>query len=433
MKETNVHPTIQHESGACDFLPEFRRPNYFFGQMLGLREFRGALDYQREKLRLLYRCAIGHGVVCGLHVRPLPVEEDCDPPPAQQSNHEYRPQRAPARIEVDCGFAVDCHGNEIVVRRPVVVDVMSRLPAAVRKQLECDECVDVYVSVCYCEQMIEPTRPALPNCESGSDCQFGWTREGYKILVSATPPPPDDRCDSCCEPCCPDSDGPCHENGHDSCGCVPLAVIRGFSAHGRLHHHQIDESIRRSLSRYETTRVAGVSWSHGGAYTPSEIRKLFGADRKGEGLEIRLSRGVRTSTIRPGVLDLWVLTGGPGVSGSITHMAGEFVNLPGTEFTDRIRYRHNAKEWINGGDMVLITLRGDFILDACCRALDGNHIGGRVPILEEYREQFHRDTAPGHCHHPPGLRGPWRSGNGTEGGDFVSWVYVRADDKETIE
>jgi hypothetical protein len=90
----------------------------------------------------------------------------------------------------------------------------------------------------------------------------------------------------------------------------------------------------------------------------------------------------------------------------------------------------------------MIIIRGDFILDACCRPIDGNHVGGRVPQLPAYVKPETEQPAqqgrgaqdarghhepckePAPCVNPPGGIGPWTSGNGTVGGTFESWFYV---------
>ena len=74
---------------------------------------------------------------------------------------------------------------------------------------------------------------------------------------------------------------------------------------------------------------------------------------------------------------------------------------------------------------MLVIVRTCFILDECCRPVDGNHIGGRVPILPEYKE-YDRSQTPGACAHPPLSFGPWTSGNGTPGGTFESWFYIKS-------
>jgi hypothetical protein len=156
-------------------------------------------------------------------------------------------------------------------------------------------------------------------------------------------------------------------------------------------------------------------------------------------LEIQFSRPVRASSIHRGVIDVWVIEGGRGRSGNIYHKAGKFVHKPREGYVDRIRYRDVSEETLEPGDRVLIILRTNFILDRCCRPVDGEHVGGRVPLLPECHAYHHEehDGEPHHeerhhpeeCLEPPGHPGPWTSGNGNPGGTFESWFYIREDER----
>jgi hypothetical protein len=74
---------------------------------------------------------------------------------------------------------------------------------------------------------------------------------------------------------------------------------------------------------------------------------------------------------------------------------------------------------------VLVTVRTPFILDRCCRPVDGLHVGGRVPILPGYAEgECAPWPDPDDCALPPSGIGPWTTGTGTGAGVFESWFYV---------
>ena len=47
----------------CAPVPDLRRLNYFFGQMLGVDDFRGEQSYFRDKHKLHNRCLHGYGTV----------------------------------------------------------------------------------------------------------------------------------------------------------------------------------------------------------------------------------------------------------------------------------------------------------------------------------------------------------------------------------
>jgi hypothetical protein len=95
-----------------------------------------------------------------------------------------------------------------------------------------------------------------------------------------------------------------------------------------------------------------------------------------------------------------------------------------------LKFHQTSRETLQEGDRVLIVVRTGFILDECCRPVDGNHIGGRVPILPECKE-YDRSQTPSACAHPPLSFGPWTSGNGTPGGTFESWFYIKSTEAKT--
>ncbi len=111
-------PTHGHDGcgcgDGCGGIPELARLRYFHGQPLSALDLRREQGYHREKARLHNRLLHGWGVVCGLDVEVAPRREgaECEPDPTQ------------AEVIVMPGVALDCQGNEIVVRhpRPVYVD-----------------------------------------------------------------------------------------------------------------------------------------------------------------------------------------------------------------------------------------------------------------------------------------------------------------------
>jgi hypothetical protein len=158
-------------------------------------------------------------------------------------------------------------------------------------------------------------------------------------------------------------------------------------------------------------QITETSWVHGATYSLDDANALLDA-----GLEVHFSRGVQVASLRQGVVELTGIDLGGGRSGSIYNIEGDFVDLPATELTDAFVYQRTTGETLQYGDRLLITVRGDFILDECCRAVDGNHLGGSVPVS---------GSAAYSPQDAPDLRCPPRpSGDGSEGGDFVSWIYV---------
>jgi hypothetical protein len=481
MDATVTMPAGSEHDPTCFNIPELRRLKYFYGQLLSAEDFRTEQDFFREKLKLHNRCLHGYGVVCGLLVEPVPLPKDCTAaeeaeeralweeleqllvqkaaaPPAAAAAPEgvpQSPQQPPERpldldaqietlrrklsefyrqhcreeprtqIRIGCGLALDCAGNELVVRRPLLIDLAAKLSAADLERVK-HQPKNIYVSLCYCAQPVDPARPALSDaCGVTPECVYGKWRDTVLVQVTVDPPKPDKRCETCCEPC-PEE-------------CLLLAEIADFCPGHPLRDHQIRNYVRRPIGLYLPTKITGVSWRTGHHYSQEQAKDLMGTrerhEHRGRGLEIRFSRRVLASTIRPGVLDTWVIEGGRGSRGRIYHKDGEFVDKPHEGTVDRIFYRDTTDETLEPGDRLLVILRTDFILDECCRAVDGENIGGRVPTIHEYAERH--GLRPEHDHHhegpcsvPPAGYLPWTSGNGTPGGTFVSWFFIREDERE---
>ena len=474
---------------GCAEVPEFERLSFFMGQHLSAQDFRTEQAYFREKLRLHNRCLHGWGIVCGLGVEPLPLKDCCEPKSyrekrkvreelgaidqqiqqaVQQVNtddkrgddleqrlHDLRSkqealrrrdeeicvddeklQRNDARCEpqivLHCGVALDCCGNEIIVRDSVPVNLWSLLSGIDRHRLleHCGE--EIYLRICYCEEPTHKSRPVIPDsCGALSDCNYGRYRDSFRLTASLEPPAADERCEPCCDACVEH--------------CVVLAKIHWNGA-TEIQPEDIDLSVRRPLTLYNPATIEGISWQHGATYPADQARDVLGTASKGvqtDGLEVRFSRPVFAETITDGVIDLWRIQGGSGPSGMFSHINGKFVDKPDSGLITSFKYRDETGETLYNGDRVLIILRTDFILDECCRAVDGNHIGGRVPQLEGYNppqaintqhdekddcdDDDRRPPAskqPMPCLTPPGAGGVWRSGNGVPGGTFESWIFI---------
>lgn len=522
-------PCHDPEAPCCPEVPELRRLRYFYGQMLDSQDFRDEQDYFREKLKLAHRCLHGHGVLCGLRVVPEPREEPCDPAtdrkrrelerrlddlerecaeleekveaaqtartsgstPAKERDAPGRrlagcrgkeeevrrlldelcppgedDERRPARVVVECGVAIDCQGNEIILRWPVEIDLWQALSAADRRRVrdsrkpteerdeksygEPDPGATLYVSLCFCELPVKPVRPVSSGrCAPPEGCRHAQVQDSFRIVVSPDAPPADTRCEPCCCPC-----------GEP---CLLLARIDGFVPGRPLAAEQVHNGVRRRFGLYDWTTVTGIGWVHGGGYDDAGAAHVLGRawrergnrgkgkpksgrrkvqdyqeeteygepDEEGEearptGLEIRFSRPVRTATLDPGVVVVTVYegyAGGTGKSSGIYHVTGELA-LPDEPSTDRVVWRQTSDDKFHEGDMVLLQVKAGFILDECCRPVDGEHVGGRVPLLAEYAGDHHPEPEIGACDEPPDHPGPWTSGNGRGGGTFESWIFI---------
>jgi len=376
------------------FLPELRRLNYFHGQLLGEAEFRREQAYFVEKLKLRNRCLHGWGVACGLHVKP--AETPTDP---------CYPEAGSPLVWLQPGVAVDCLGNEIVVIRPVTIDLWRELPATERQDFR--DGSDLYLSIAYCQHPGGPTRAVYADrCGAGAGTEYGWWQDGFTVMVTGKPPETCGCADPCCQ-CCPDAR-------------VLLARIRDVRRDQQLGADAVQMNVRRPLSRYQLTTITGTSWVHGGTYSRAEAYKLLGREDPQGGLAIAFSGQVHTRSLVDGVIEVQVIEGGSGRNSSTWYIDGD-LHTAGDDFTSWVRYRQRTDETLQRGDRVIITVRTPFILDRCCRPVDGTHVGGKVPLLPGYSGvPVMRDF----CQKPPSGVGPWTSGTGTGAGNFQSWFFV---------
>jgi hypothetical protein len=364
------------------------RLRYFHGQPLGALDLRGEQSYHRDRARMHNRLLHGWGIVCGLDVRVAPRKEadECDEDPTI------------AEVIVLPGAALDCLGNEIVLRHPRPVYVDTLLSEHDRKVLA-EKPGTVYLTVCFHEMPIDPTRPLLTGgCDPVPACEHARILDCYRICTTLERPDQG----PACEPCC------------GACGdvCLELAAIRNFKPGEPLTEGQIDLTGRRALALHELTEIVGINWVHGATYRREDANALLDA-----GLRVWFSRGVRVASLTRGVFELTGIESGAGRSASPYNIEGEFVDLPTEELTTEATYRRTTGETLQYGDRLLITIRGDFIVDECCRALDADHLGGGVPLAGD--STYSPVEGP-----PEPVCPPRPSGDGVEGGEFVSWIYV---------
>lgn len=457
-EDTKTHHELAETAKLCQSVPDLRRLNYFFGQMLGVDDFRSEQSYFREKHKLHNRCLHGYGTVCGLLVKPAPPEKHCEsdqdnacrkleayiaqiekelqanpnwPTDKQDAakeqieemRHELEqmPKYCPLppvrpRVRVECGVALDCEGNEIIVRQTETLDLWERLSREERERLEHGQ-HKVYVSICFCEKAVSPVRPVQEDyCKPRADCVYGKLQDSYRFRVSLTRPERDRRCEPCCTGC-------------EEC-CLLLARIDGVRADANVVPEHVVNDVRRRVGLYDAARIEGINWTHGATYEIEEADDLLGGPYSGHeqdgGLVFQTSHKVNARTLRRGVVDVWVFRGGSGSRADFVNVDTEILAVePDAEgFVRRFRVRSLIDEKFDNGDRILITVRGAFILDHCCQPLDGLNVGGYVPLLpdEKYR-RFYKTMPPPVCDRDP--YGPPRSGIGLPGGSsFESWFYI---------
>ncbi|MGW0809032.1 hypothetical protein [Nonomuraea sp. NPDC002799] len=434
MTEISAQPAAHSpEHGDFDASPS-RRLRYFHGQMLTARDFQREQEYFREKLRLRMRCLLGYGVVCGLFVTPVPSdghetedapaapaqdapaepgeEAPADDAPAESEGGHHRRRRAKVRIA--SGLGVDCEGNELVVAGGCAIDLWEALHEDDRTAGN-----TVWVGIEYDERAVEPTRTVFNStCADTSDCEFGYTEESYAVRVTTSEPPKDERCETCCSRCA-------HR-------VLWLARIDDVDWHRPVRADQIHMNIRRPFGTYVPTVITGINWRHGHTYTVNEARELLGTQKQSGGLVVRFSDDVRVDTLLPGVVEIQVIEGGAGRNAETWYMGGALEEPDGGEFTSRFRYRQTTRETLQDGDRVLVTVRTAFILDRCCRPVDGTNVGGKVPYIRRGRDiagdwpepDAAYEPPESGCALPPSGVGPWTSGNGAGGDVFESWFFI---------
>ncbi|MFP5394209.1 MAG: hypothetical protein ACLGI6_22160 [Gammaproteobacteria bacterium] len=450
------------QPGSCTPMPEFERLQFYYGRSLTVADLQTEQQYFLDKLRLHARCFHGTGIVCGLGVTPVPQPRDCDSE-HDQRRHEVAgelrrvtaklaqidadqqeqgpraqlegeqegllrelerlggaPARAPLPVcvNVECGWALDCEGREIIVRAAQVLDLRRLLSREDLRQIDQAERGEgerpvIELAVCYCERQTYPSRPiAQDHCDLPQQCRYGRVNEAFRFSARLQHQAPDKRCGNCCEPCA------------DS--CVVLAHIR-WPLDAPLDVADIDWRARREVGVYQSTVIDGISWVHGAHYDADGAKQVLGTQVRGagrsDGIEVHFSKPVYAETLQAGVVDLWRVQGGKGLAGVISHIEGSYVGVPASGLVKSFKFRDDSGETLNPGDRVLVQVRCNFILDACCKMVDGEHAGGLVPQLAGYRNRVSASAVPPRppCAERPQ---PWTSGNGRPGATFESWFFI---------
>jgi len=136
-----------------------KRNRFFAGKLLGVQDLQTEQAYFLEKDRRHAHYLHGHGVVCGLRVRPT------DPP-------------QPWRVVVEPGLALDPCGREIVVPQPVEY----RLRRSGRRG-------PIYLVIEYCEEEADPV--PVPGPPDGPEDNRDPSRIVETFRLDLWPEPPD--------------------------------------------------------------------------------------------------------------------------------------------------------------------------------------------------------------------------------------------------
>jgi hypothetical protein len=397
-----IHMSKERDSG-CDELAT-QRLRYFTGRHMTARDFRDEQAYHRTHRLLHNRMLHGWGVVCGLHVDEHPLA-DC---------------RAD-RVKVRCGFALDCCGREVAVPKDVVpppIPWKDRHGEDERYLLLCLEYCQSEterVPVLYSEQGCDPQRRENGRIDESYCFKWHWLKEEdlpkyhWRTRGGGCPegsPCPDDDCDDGEGPrrCCLQPDCPPHH-------CIPLALITGSD--GKVAKDDIDMDGRPSLEppQHALTHICSINWPHGGTLTRDQLEHDLGGK-----LRVRFDRRLRhehgeepcgPSGVNACTFEVKFGGGHEDVdfvpfyrAPHAEHDCTAVYTIHWGDHDPRYRRRYGYLE----GQIVYVTLKCDFILDCHGVAVDGNHIGGRLP-----------------------------SGDGVLGGTFESWFRVVSGDEYSEE
>jgi hypothetical protein len=422
------------EPGSATCAPvQSQRIRYFTGRHMTARDFRDGDEYHRTHRLLHNRVLHGTGVVCGLDVRV-----------------HWNPDCVSDRVIVRCGLAIDCCGREIVVPKDVVTRPMPWTEGPKtgdEKHPAPDPRYVLILCLSYCERPIEkvpvlynenacaspemedgriqegyalcwkwvkredlttygwrgaegcaPTQPGKPDPEKGEHQDGSRHEDGHKHEQEQYPDKPepapthphpdepdpcgdDGRC--CLDPVCP----PCH--------CVLLAVIVPVERGDMNDQNDIDTSGRPTVDagRDRLTNICWINWKHGGVMPVRDLKRL----------EIRFSRPLK----RPPETKRCGPNGVNACTFQVQYGAGEdfedldfvaydrppYLSADGRTAIYELDHRRGFRNLI--GLTVFVTLKCDFLVDCEDKAVDGNHLCGRLP-----------------------------TGDGVAGGTFESWFRV---------
>ena len=183
-----------HNGGCGKSDCDFERLNYYYGQMMVVRDFRDQQHYYNEKRWMLNRFGIGWGVLHGLKVTIRKDSHDGD-----------GDEKTPPNVIIEPGFALDQNGNEIVICKEQCINISKLLGGHHHDEDQHHDGghtsqnkgghLPVYLGVRYRECGTEPFRlPDTHCCDIEHDCNFSRTRETQEFVASHTlwPQPEDE-------------------------------------------------------------------------------------------------------------------------------------------------------------------------------------------------------------------------------------------------
>lgn len=398
--------------GVCE-IPYFERNNYYYGKLMTVHDFFKEQRYFNEKRWLINRMILGWGVGYGLDVKRKPIDPN-DPSKGYDDK----------KVMVTPGLAIDCCGREILVCEEQAIQLIPEESECHKEKIVKEEgAKELIVCLEYHECKAEPVGLPPIACDQKEKGEFNRIRDSFKIRVipykEAEPR----------TPFCPQSEEERKKSLHQylcdrlregcpGCSdlqCVILAVVTLDEA-GNIKGEP-DACSKRKLVynnpllydlincfHEDLPHIIGINWLI--PYNGSMEWATFENIVRNEGLQVTFDRDMKADTLTDKTFLFSVKQTDPD-TGYYKHknIPPESESIAYDSSSKKATFKVNEK-WINdvfegsspiqAGAEFFVILRGDHIMDGeNKKALDGNFIGGILP-----------------------------SGNGTQGGDFVSWFSV---------
>jgi hypothetical protein len=392
----------------------FVRNNYYYGKLMTVRDYFDEQCYFNEKRWLINRAVHGWGVVCGLEV--------------YESESE-------GKVCVSPGLAIDCCGREILVCKPKEVELIPTEDKCQGNGDPAEEEKEFYIGLEFWDCKTEGVEIAPAACGEAEKCEFNRIQDYFEIRVLR----PSEVIVDYPLGLCPltekeAKDLPryiCEKMMQSSPECPELprnhAVILAKVTLDDTGDVNIEHCPYRSQVYSNKTLFDLINCYHGDlphviAVNWERAEEINGVTigwedyKEGiydKGVKVKFDRKMKEETINTNtflfLVKMKVEEGGnyiyEQVPGVVTYVYEESTG----ESTATFKY---TPEWIHDvyfgysripeeSSDFMVVLKGDFILSEVGKALDGNFIGGNLP-----------------------------SGNGTQGGDFVSWFSVEPKPKE---
>lgn len=405
-----------------------RRNNYFYGKLMDELHFRMEQTYGNRKRWLLNRLTLGEGVICGLNV----TKEN-------------------KLICISPGVAIDAYGREIIVPEPICIDPWD-LTDECGKVIGTTTKDKVYICLAYqeCEADLMPV--LVTECNTQEDCKPGTIVESFRILVREEKPDPlPDRprkelCDAItgalsekekirqlCEFL---SHQQCPSPTENRCVTIAEVTLSGgeiksidtYTYRPMVYSNETLFDMLLCLAGHDDitpgpgpggdttlTKVEEISWVHDSEIPANQFPDTFtvtfsdSITAPTKGIKGRAWFIVTLELPVAGeIISTHGSTSSIPVIITVLHLLAENIEVKEvngkgkaifTLYSDTVRFVRIIQ---GGGDhlgdhklLCRIVIKCDFLLDSQGRAVDGNHLGGRLT-----------------------------SGDGIPGGDFESWLII---------